>query len=189
MLEFKGQSVLDYWKKFKKVYLQFSIDAMGKQAEYWRDGTVWEDIEANLKLASTCPTVAVSVHSTIAWPTVSSWIYFVKHVVTNKLIINDNLTAWCLTTPQTYSLQVPPEFKKNQIRNELNELIDFLNNHENTESIITRVEAIKSFMDAASKSRFLINLRYAPRIDKIRKKDFFNYFPEHADMKEYFNYE
>jgi organic radical activating enzyme len=185
-LSFKGKSVLEYWEKFKKVYLQFSIDAMGKQAEYWRDGTVWEEVDANIRLAKTCSTVEVSVHSTIAWPNVSSWISFVKYAVSDKLITNDNLTVWCLTTPTTYSLHVAPAFKKDQIRNELDELVIFLKNHENTDSIITKVETIKDFMDAETKNKYLINLRYAPRIDKVRKKNFLDYFPEHADMKDYF---
>jgi len=185
-LNFKGKNVLDYWAKFNKVYVQFSIDAMDKQAEYWRDGTVWEEIDNNLKLANTCPNVEVSIHSTIAWPTVSSWISFVKHAITNKLINDNNLTVWCLTTPKEFCLHTAPPFKKDQIRKELKDLIVFLKENNTGESILSKVESIISFMDSKHTFKHLIDLRYVCRTDKSRKKNFLDYFPEHQDMKDYF---
>lgn len=46
-LDYKGKNVIDYWKKFKTVYVGCSVDAVGARAETVRSGTVWETVNKN----------------------------------------------------------------------------------------------------------------------------------------------
>ena len=48
-LDYKGKNVIDYWKKFKSVYVGCSIDAVGKRAEVIRTGTNWKKIDKNFQ--------------------------------------------------------------------------------------------------------------------------------------------
>ena len=48
-LEYKGQSVLDLWKKFDHVCIGASLDAEGARGEYQRKGTIWSDVINNMQ--------------------------------------------------------------------------------------------------------------------------------------------
>jgi sulfatase maturation enzyme AslB (radical SAM superfamily) len=48
-LTFGNKNILDYWKHFKKVKVDCSIDDFGQRAEYLRCGTQWNDVFNNLK--------------------------------------------------------------------------------------------------------------------------------------------
>jgi MoaA/NifB/PqqE/SkfB family radical SAM enzyme len=52
-------------KKFKNVKLNFSIDAVGKVAEYQRKGTDWETVKSNAHKLAEIENVQPSIHSTI----------------------------------------------------------------------------------------------------------------------------
>jgi radical SAM protein with 4Fe4S-binding SPASM domain len=52
-LTYGGKNVIDYWKKWgKRVWLWPSIDEIDDRAELIRSGTVWKNVEANLKAVS-----------------------------------------------------------------------------------------------------------------------------------------
>ena len=50
ILNYKGKSVLDYWRKFNpdKLKVTASIDEIDERAEYIRKGTVWKTVQKNL---------------------------------------------------------------------------------------------------------------------------------------------
>lgn len=52
ILSRKKESVLDYWKNFKFVHIAPSIDEIDERAELVRSGTVWKNVEKNLKILS-----------------------------------------------------------------------------------------------------------------------------------------
>lgn len=65
-LHYKSRNVLDLWKQFSNITIGASLDAHGNVAEYVRHGTVWVDIESNLKLLQDqCPHVNFTVTSTV----------------------------------------------------------------------------------------------------------------------------
>lgn len=184
-LTFKNKSILDYWKHFKLVIPQLSIDAEGKRAEYWRDGTVWEEVLNNIKLISQEKHIQWKIHSTISWVNIYSYIDLVKLLIESGLTVGHNLSIWCLDDKSQYSLQGIPEFKKIEIENALNEFLIYLKNLPRTKKAVENIENIKRFMFDKSIN---VNKTYFTRhnlLDEIRKKDFFEYFPEHENMREY----
>jgi sulfatase maturation enzyme AslB (radical SAM superfamily) len=187
-LTFKDHDIIDYWPKFKSVNVQFSIDAMGKQAEYWRDGTVWEEIVENIKRVKTCPpTVAFKPHGTVGWPNIHSWIAFIKYAVDNKFCVGNDINAWTLTGPIEFSLQSAPLFKKEEIKIEIENLIDYLRKAGNSVDLINILNSMLTFMFAANTERILPILKLRiNKTDDIRKKYFLDYFPEHQNMSSYF---
>lgn len=48
LLEYKSCDFTEIWPKFKQVVFNLSLDEITERAEYWRHGTVWKVIMANL---------------------------------------------------------------------------------------------------------------------------------------------
>jgi MoaA/NifB/PqqE/SkfB family radical SAM enzyme len=199
-LSYKNNSVFDYWKHFSNVHVQMSIDCEGTRAEYWRDGTVWEDLYSNIKIISS-NNIRYSIHSVISWVNIYSYIELVKLLLKEHLSVGYNLTIWCIedniilhpktgekTKLEGFSLQSLPNFKKEEIATAIDEFILYLKNHHadaGIKNIITNMENIKSFMFGASITLTPASFAKNNLIDKIRGKDFFKYFPEHENMRGY----
>jgi len=191
-LSYKNNSIFDYWKHFKGVYVQMSIDAEGRRAEYWRDGTNWEELFENLKKIKN-NNVQYSIHSVISWVNIYSYIELVKLLITEEFSAGYNITIWCLEDKGEFSLQSLPDFKKEEISNVLDDFILYLTQYDRLrvpgiDHIINNMENIKNFM--LTKSEYLISpetFKKNNMLDKIRGKEFLDYFPEHENMKEYIN--
>jgi MoaA/NifB/PqqE/SkfB family radical SAM enzyme len=187
-ISYKNNSVFDYWKHFKAVHVQMSIDAEGKRAEYWRDGTDWETVYNNIKLISSSGAY-YTVHSVISWMNIYSYIELVKKLLEEKIVPADKFTIWCLADTKTieFSLHILPEFKKEEISLALDDFILYLqkSSYPKIEHIIKNIENIKTFMFAKSIPITNETFRKNNMLDTIRNKDFFEYFTEHENMREY----
>lgn len=190
-LTYKNNSIFDYWKHFKDVHVQMSIDAEGKRAEYWRDGTDWETVYNNIKLISDSG-VQYTVHSVISWMNVYSYIELVKKLIEEKIVPADKFTIWCMadTDIEEYSLQILPDFKKQEISLALDNFILYLQNSDESlytkiDHIVKNIENIKAFMFAKSLPITNEIFKKNNMLDEIRNKDFFEYFPEHENMRAY----
>ena len=192
-LSFKNQSIFDYWKHFKHVNIHMSIDAEGNRAEYWRDGTVWEEVFNNIKVTKnihSIHSIHSGIHSVISWVTIYSYIELIKKMINEFTSHRHDFTIWCLDAPEEYSLQILPDFKKEEIKKALDDFIEYLQNIDKTNypeviNIINNIENIKIFMYAKSTVITKKTFKKHFMLDKIRNKDFFEYFPEHENMKEY----
>lgn len=186
---YKNNSVFDYWKHFKSVHVQTSIDAEGKRAEYWRDGTVWEDIINNIRLIKE-NNIQWSIHSVISWATIYSYVELVKTLLLEKLSLGYNFTIWCLDENHEFNLQELPDFKKQEIANMLDTFIAELDEGKfgkylGDPNIKRNMENIKMFMFTKSVPMNKENFEKHFILDGIRNKNFFEYFPEHENMREY----
>lgn len=181
VLTFKHAHINKFWSKFKRVHVNFSIDAEGSAAEYWRDGTNYTELLDNIATVSKIDTCCVGVNSTVGWPNVFSWIRFVEHCLTTGLVNLDNFTLSCVTHPTEFSLTAAPAFKKIQIRDALRKL------QLNTAGVMANhIDMLVSYMDSKDTQTALARLPLTTELDTYRGKDFFTAFPEHTDMREYF---
>jgi hypothetical protein len=177
-----------------------SIDAEGRRAEYWRDGTNWDELFKNVKTINKNSSLSIfgskiqySIHSVISWVNIYSYIDLVKIMLNERLSFGCNMTIWCLEDTREYSLQYLPDFKKEEISNVIDNFITLLEQYDTNImpgaiDVINNMKNIKSFMMTASDS--IINPETFKKnrlLDKIRGKDFLDYFPEHENMKGYIN--
>ena len=66
-LTYKKHNVLDLWKNFDNISVGASLDAEGIRGEYQRKGTVWADVESNIKqLKETSPEVDFYISATVS---------------------------------------------------------------------------------------------------------------------------
>ena len=203
-LSYKNDSIFNYWKHFKGVHVQMSIDAEGRRAEYWRDGTNWEELFNNIKtikensnLTTGKSKIQYSIHSVITWVNVYSYMELVKILLNEQLSVGNNMTIWCLEDEGEFSLRSLPDFKKEEISIAIDNFIIYLEQYNiknvnlaglPASNIVTNMKNIKSFMLTAS--NYLVSPKTFNKnrlLDKIRGKDFLDYFPEHENMKGYIN--
>lgn len=191
-------NMFDYWEKFKQVDIIFSIDGYGKPAEYWRSGTNWEEVEANIRIANNHPAnINPHIHSVVGWPNIFNWIEFIKYALdtdmVSKLMSSINITV--LDNPICYALSVVPKFKKDVIENELTKLKEYVLNHRtfNSSSGTQLVDGIDMLIRSLYAEPRIGNNKLVKEefrlkntiLDEWRGEDFFITFPEHEDMRPY----
>lgn len=180
-LTFKDRHIFDYWSKFKDVFVTFSIDAFEQGAEYWRDGTVWTELMDNIAQTQKLKNVHVQIHSLITWPTVFSWMKFMEYCINSGVIAEDKIDVYFLYHPSAFSLASAPAFKKELVRVALEKLKKRTTSYKT----LHHIEMINKFM-LKDTQQHLNQLHNTIDLDKHRKKDFFAAFPEHEDMRGYF---
>lgn len=65
MLSNKKYNVLDYWKKFKRVRINVSLDGSPKLNEYIRSGAVSNEIEENISILKDYPNIRITGKTTV----------------------------------------------------------------------------------------------------------------------------
>jgi hypothetical protein len=117
VFKYKDKNVIDYWKKFKDVEIFASIDATGDLAEFMRKGTVWSDIEDNVRMIQKeVPHVKFTIT-----PTISTWNvhqfpqFHADWIKKGFLTNNDNMRLNLLTFPWHASILILPKFYKEDL--------------------------------------------------------------------------
>ena len=115
-LAYKDISVLDLWKKFSRITVGASLDAIGLVAEYVRHGTKWSTIESNLEsLKLQCPHVNFTVSSTVGFLNIASLIELQKTWHENKILDISKFSAQVMIGPDHLTLTVLPTDQKTRL--------------------------------------------------------------------------
>lgn len=189
MLTLGKFSAIEFWKQFASVKISASIDGSHARAEYWRKGTKWDTILANRKqLMLECPNVEFSISYTTSWVSVFNLVDLHKEWVELQLIGIDDIAVNLLDTPTYYSLQTIPLWKKQTIEKLINEHITWLTERSAKPFTIDSFANIITFMYSAESESFAEDfLKYTDSLDKLRSENFWEIYPEHADIKKYLN--
>lgn len=117
------QKMLDYWKHFKSVQLNASIDAVGERDRYIRYPSTWEKIEENFDKLNALPNVNIQVHCTVqvlnvcALSELFDWIR-------SKDIADDQIYLNILNHPECLNIRSLPIALKNLAQLRLQEYRD-----------------------------------------------------------------
>lgn len=164
-------SFIDLIKKFKKVYVNLSIDGIGKVQEYIRWPSKWEDIETNFKkwqqLEKDCPNIQVWANPTIQLlnaPYLDEYIEYFNNLGA-KITIN------VLDGPDFFNLSNAPDnvwemIDKQKLENDaIRHAIDQKRNNRNPVNLL---EKAKKYLQVQDKKR-KINLEdYQPYFGFLR---------------------
>ncbi|WP_109830323.1 twitch domain-containing radical SAM protein [Reichenbachiella versicolor] len=106
LLDFKGKSVIEYWKQFHKVTVSASIDAAGELGEKIRRDSDWSTIKQNLKvIKSECPHVQLEIAPTISALNVAAITSLHKQLVEEGLIDIDSIYINMLSRPDQFHIK------------------------------------------------------------------------------------
>ena len=136
-LDYKGKNIIDYWKKFKNVYVGCSIDAIGTRAETVRTGTKWNKVNENftrlhnelpnavaLNITTSNLTIA-GLKDTISWAKSFDWADEHGKLLANNLVYN----------PEWLSINVLPQNVKERVWKDIKEPLLSLKNKRSLEQI------------------------------------------------------
>jgi len=191
-------NALELWNHFSSIKINASLDGSHERAEYWRKNTNWKVVEANInKLKASCPKVEFRISFTCSWVNAYNLIDFHREWVEKGYIKPQDLTLNILEGPEMYSIKSIPTWKKKKIEQLFNEHIqwmeerkrmDKINGHQLDYSIKCYLDAISIMNSVDTGDEFLhkeMFIDLTKRTDELRKENFWEVFPEHADIKEF----
>ena len=186
-------NVINYWKQFSRVVVNASLDGSHERAEYWRKGTDWQKIVQNrIDLKKHCPRVSFNIGFTLSWVNAFNLLDLHKEWVEKYYININSMTVNILDYPSMYSLKYIPTWKKKKIEEAFLEHIDWIEKFDRCEQYTKSqvkekfMNAIKFMYDADIGSKHLSEFKTTTEsLDNLRNENFWDVFPEHADMKEF----
>ena len=200
--------IIELWKKFKKVKVGFSIDAVGDRNYYIRYPSDWDTIERNLhKLDNTPDNIQVSIATAIQILNIKHLADFAKWKITQNFkkvnlentvggiqagggIVNMHL----LYIPTFLSIRLLPAADKAEVRRSFAELANWLHeNYRQDEDFWKnnpygwkRWQAVLDFMDAEDHSAQLPAFKeYIETLETSRGTDFKSTFHELSHLLNY----
>lgn len=196
-----NDEIIELWKKFKKVKVGFSIDAVGDRNYYIRYPSDWNTIVQNLhKLDNTPDNIQVSVATAIQILNIKNLPELAKWKITQnfKKVNFENVTGGIeagggivnmhlLYIPTFLSIRCLPEHDKAEVRRAFAELATWLYvNYRQDEDFWKhnpygwkRWQAVLDFMDAEDHTAQLpAFVEYIKKMEAVRGTDFVKTFPE-----------
>ena len=179
-LTLKGKRALDYWKKFKKITLAVSIDAIGEKAAYIRSGLNWGKFLENIKLIKEqCPHIKIQIAPTVSNLSILSLCDLHQFFVENNLIKMNDIYLNILDRPNYYNCKNLPKSVKEKSKENLIAHIDWLNENNASQVVIKEFEAVFEYMmTPANASDLKAFVKETEKLDTIRNEDFKSIFPE-----------
>lgn len=105
--------ILDYFKKFRNVFINLSIDSVGEYNDYIRRRSKWEDIENNIKTLKSISNVHLSVLCTLSILSVLRFDELLKWGLDNDIMIG---TVVVENPPELHPRHIPLALKKELIK-------------------------------------------------------------------------
>jgi uncharacterized Fe-S cluster-containing radical SAM superfamily protein len=200
-----NDEIIELWKKFKKVKVGFSIDAVGDRNYYIRYPSDWDTIVRNLhKLDNTPDNIQVSIATAIQilnikhLPELAKWKVQQKFKKVNFENVTGGIEAGggivnmhLLYIPTFLSIRCLPEYDKEEVRKSFADLATWLYaNYRQDEDFWKhnpygwkRWQAVLEFMDAEDHTAQLpAFVEYIEKMEAVRDTDFVKTFPELAHL-------
>lgn len=178
------RSVFDYWKRFERVAVGASLDAMGPRAEYIRKGTDWKEVEENRRqMIEICPQVDFYISATLS--VLNAWHLpdFHRSWTEKGLIKARDFNINNLTNPTHYRLDILPFDLKKEIEKKYIEHIAWLSPQDDLRRASNGFQSAIKFMNANDNSQHLDSFRKKTlQLDMIRTEKLQDVLPELANL-------
>jgi organic radical activating enzyme len=177
-LNFKDQSIISFWKKFKSVNLGMSLDDCGPRGEYIRDGSNWNRIKENLLLIrKECPHVGLEWTPTIQIMNVLTIPDIHMELIKDNLI--DAYGPILLTSPDYFSVEALPKEFKIRVEMVIDAHVKVISRLGRRFEEIRHFSDLIKFMHGSNREDLLTKFREEIlKKDKIRNQNFIEIFPE-----------
>lgn len=186
-LAYKDQDVLELWKLFDSVSIGASLDASYERGEYMRKGTIWTDIVENRqRMKQICPQVDFYISPTISIFNVLHIVDFHKEWIDLGLIRPQDININILQSPEWYRIDALPEEVKDQVRQKVNEHIEWLAPRDKMTRATSGFKGLIAFMDAEQKQYLMPEFFNKTKdLDDFRNENLFETFPELEGLRKY----
>lgn len=177
-LQYKDKSLFDLWKQFSNISIRASFDAVGKRAEYIREGTDWTVIEQNMqRLEDDVPHIRFNTCTVVSILNIGSLIEFIDYMLDTKYYTQETFY------PQFYNLQNPHYYGADAIDPDtkkyfLNYLHESL--HKYAPQIQAELQRVIAWIESSHYDPELKKLfkEETAKKDAIRQRNILDYIPE-----------
>lgn len=193
-LSYKGTDFSKIWPKFKEVMLFVSLDEIGERAEYWRNGTNWERLAANMKqvvaISKQHLNFKVGYAPTISIFNVHRLDAYMQYLIEENLVDNRSMFAYnVLQGPMEFNIKAAPPPLKEMARASLDRLEGLVGHWDRHRADINSVRNwLEETPDNAEELYFTAAKNIA-EIDKIRKQSLKEVAPELYEIYKHYNYD
>jgi sulfatase maturation enzyme AslB (radical SAM superfamily) len=162
------KAIIDMLLKFRSVSLAFSVDDIGKRLNYHRHGADWELIKKNIQRVPTDKNITIAIYTTVN----NYNIWYLEEAMEEFKKLTKNVS---------YDFVYEPAFLSPRCLNSLvkKELIEKYDGKREYEKVIKYIK--DSNVDRTME--FFAQIR---ELDKIRKENFAEVFPEWAEVIMYY---
>lgn len=145
-LNFKDKSILNIWKKFKKVHVSASIDAAFDLGEEIREGFSWKQFINNRKqMLTNCPEVHFEIAPTISTLNIFKLPELHQELVNQKLIGINDIYLNFLERPQEYNLKSLTIEQKNKSKHIIQQHLNWLNKNGAGTAIVYQFKSLLNY--------------------------------------------
>jgi MoaA/NifB/PqqE/SkfB family radical SAM enzyme len=186
-LRYKKRSVLDLWKHFPSVCVAASLDDMGERAAIIRSGTVWDEVEQNIRdLKQQCPHIDFMISPTLSVMNIWNFVNFHRYMVEQGFITAKDFNLNILQSPQEYRIDILPLEIKERFKQQFEQHIEWLQEHDTMQRATGGFEGAIKFMMAQDKSALLTDFwETASDLDWSRNERIIAVVPELAELLSY----
>lgn len=147
-LNFKDKSILEVWKKFKKVHVSASIDAAFQLGENIREGFNWEQFLDNRKeMIEICPEVYFEIAPTVSNLNIFELPELHQTLVDKKLIGIDNIYLNFLERPIEYNLKALTKEETRKAKDLIQQHIEWLTANSCSEDILLQFQSLQNYFE------------------------------------------
>jgi len=184
LLSFKKFDVLEYWQQFSNINVGASIDLIGAQSNYVRNGVEYEVLEQNYHAIKDLPNINFNISSVLSLYNIFNLPALQKRWLDLGLDCN-NIVFDPLVIPQEQSIAVLPNKYKQKAKQVIMSHIDYLEDFSGSKSLITHWQQALEFM--TNNHMYLLSefFRLNDDKDRYRNQRFEDYFPEYKDLRNY----
>jgi hypothetical protein len=185
-LTYKGKNVLDYWRKWdpNKIEVWPSIDEIGPRAELIRSGTIWPEVEANLKQIAELdilirPGITTGAMNVFRLPEIVE--YLISIGVIKEKYNYQNWFINMLVYPVHYHFSIFSDKFRAEIHTKLTNWIETMKvkyNTDLTEKFTYLFHHLSMPYDPKARQDFLWTTK---KLDAIRGENIFEVIPEMKD--------
>lgn len=186
-LRFKKESVLDLWKYFPNVCVAASLDDMGNRAELIRSGTVWAEVEQNIRdLKRECPHIDFMISSTLSVLNIWNFVKFHRYMVDQGFIRPHDFNVNILQSPMEYRIDILPKEIKEKLIEEFENHLEWLRPQDTLNRAVGGFESACKFMMANHATDQIEKFwKTSTQLDWCRKEQIIEIIPELACIADY----
>jgi sulfatase maturation enzyme AslB (radical SAM superfamily) len=178
-LKYKQHDVLDLWKNFKHISVGASLDAEGTRAEYQRKGTVWRDIEENIRrLRADAPDIDFYVSATVSAYNAWHITDFHRTWVDKGYIRPGDWYVNVLLNNPRFRMSILPQSLKEEIKYKWQKHLKWLEPQDHIGRATEGYKSAIKFLDDDHSNLLEEFKRFNAEFDQLRGENFAEVFPE-----------
>lgn len=182
-LNYKNYDLAKLWSHFDNVEISCSIDHYGERAEYIRKGTVWSEVEHNIRIIREMPNVDLQFNTVLSVFNYTTIHNFYDYMIKNDLIRETDFHHFICTTsnPMYYSATSLPNTIKEAATQDIKSYIDNMNGFDKVKQLLLMSIDFANQNDTWEENKIEFNKETKQR-DRLRNESFTVLFPELAEM-------